>query len=285
MENNFEAFYKKGILSKDLFLDSEITKDFIEWLIPYIEGKEKKLSDFGYEHSSFNAAIDNYFWPPEKIDEGFSKTYSAFKKHRNSFNTSTDEELREICLKVLKWGGVLPKNKTKIEIIPDIKKFILGIFEITNQKEIIIDDLNPNYITSGLTKIYSAFNEDFIIYDGRVGSALCYLIKQFLIEKKINFIPTELLFGYGIGRGDNYDRNPNSENYKFPEINQNRTIHFISNIKANWLFNQIASNENVKILYAKDLPQKIFALQTALFEIGKCIPTRKTNEITKKFQT
>lgn len=113
------------------------------------------------------------------------------------------------------------------------------------------------------------------MYDSRVGSALCHIIIKYLQEKNIDTIPEELKFGYGLGRGKK-NRNPNTSRYKFIEITQNRTFHFVSNIKANWLLEEIASKIHIEVDAVEEecsetslLSKKMFALQTALFVIGE----------------
>jgi hypothetical protein len=110
------------------------------------------------------------------------------------------------------------------------------------------------------------------MYDGRVGSALCYLVKKYLEEKNINIVPKELEFGYGQGRSDNKNRNPNNPNstLHFSDITSSRRIHFVSNIKANWLLRSIA--EKVDLPGIASAYDKTFALQTALFVLGEKIP-------------
>lgn len=95
---------------------------------------------------------------------------------------------------------------------------------------------------------------------------MCYLVRNFLEENHIGTIPSELLFGWGQGRGDK-SRNPNNDEYKFTSITQNRNLHFESNIKASWLLENIAIKEQ-----NKEIPKRIFELQTALFVLGEELP-------------
>ena len=55
-------------------------------------------------------------------------------------------------------------------------------------------------MNSGFTKIYSLYINDFIIYDSRVGAALCYLVKLYCIEQKQGGVPSLLKFAYGDAR-------------------------------------------------------------------------------------
>ncbi len=272
MENKFTSEFDRGILSKPLFLESPVTQDFVSWIKPYING-ERSLTDLNYPYHCFTEAVNNYYWG-KSVKEDFDRTYNRFAKYRDDFKSQNESIIRKNCNDVLNWGGVAAKNQDKIEVRESLYGFIQSVLNLVNQNEIIIDDLNPNYINSGFTKIYAASDENFIMYDGRVGSALCYLIKNYLDKKEISQIPAELSFGYGIGRG-NHQRNPSTstDSFKFPEITQNRSVHFISNIKANWLAESIAGTGD---LFGQKIKSKnIFAFQTALFTLGEEIPKSK----------
>ena len=47
-------------------------------------------------------------------------------------------------------------------------------------------------MNSGFTKILFFIYNDFIIYDSRVGAALCYLVKLYCIEQKQGGVPSSL---------------------------------------------------------------------------------------------
>lgn len=282
----FQEKFDNGILSKTHFQKSDITQSFIKWLIPFIDGK-RNLSEIGLQYNgkykNFNEAIEKYQWGKGELkDLSFKNTFDRFDEWGKKLNAknSTNEELLNTCVEILKWGGgakLLNSNKTKLEK-ENLRIFFTkmnNIFEGDELTEIKVSDLNPNYISSGFTKIYAALNENFIMYDGRVGAALCYLVRFYLQENNLLELPDELSFGYGLAMGKQ-NRNPNSNTNKtiqFKEISSHRNIHFISNIKANWLLEFIAKDTTVKITQTKEGTEKIFALQTALFVLGYDIPT------------
>ncbi|HPI31206.1 MAG TPA: hypothetical protein PLB59_12940 [Bacteroidales bacterium] len=119
------------------------------------------------------------------------------------------------------------------------------------------------------------------MYDGRVGAALCYMIRTYLESENNNLTEKkehddELKFGWNWGQGNpetRKNRDPNNRNsslVKFEEITErNRELHFISNIKANWLLELIAEKVEIPEIENKE---KAFALQTAFFMLGEKIP-------------
>jgi hypothetical protein len=264
----FQEKYSKGILSKKDYQQSEIVQKFIEWLNDFMtENSKRKLTDFSLIRKSFEDAIINYKWGKGNLKDGsFNNVYERFNHWRNEILID-DLKARNIGLEILKWGGVESHNKTKINQRKEFLGFLKSIKKQIEQDEIIIEDLNPNHINSGYTKIYAAISDRFIIYDGRVGAALCYLVRKFLEEYQISNIPSELVFGWGEGRGGKKSRNPGNDEYKFANITQNRNLHFESNIKASWLLENIAITEQ-----NKEIPKGIFELQTALFVLGEELP-------------
>jgi len=55
-------------------------------------------------------------------------------------------------------------------------------------------------MNAGFTKIHALMLDDFVIYDSRVGAALGLLVRNFLTEKDIAYLPEVLHFAYGKAR-------------------------------------------------------------------------------------
>ena len=270
----FSEKYKQGILSKDLFLKSEVTEGFVEWLLPYVTGQESLKSinkDFSFD--CLDTAADKYEW---KKDMGYKSSYQIFLEFKIRLDNATkNEDALKICEEIVKWGGI--NNYGRLSAIGDVLYFLNHMKEKLISDEICIYDLNPNYINSGFTKVYAAYIDGFTMYDGRVGAALCSLIGHYLLKNNSTEIPDELLFGWswGMGKVDTRkNRNPNLKEFNFepfPEItDRTRELHFTSNIRANWLLHSIA--EKIKILNIESFDEKVFALQSALFMLGADIP-------------
>jgi len=119
-----------------------------------------------------------------RLDNGFQDAYNKFQNFRTAIIKNNDTA-RKTCLTILKWGGVEAHNKEKINNRPNLLEFLSTMKKVIEQDEIFVEDLNPNLINSGYTKIYTAVSEDFIMYDGRVGAALCFLVRCYLDEKDI----------------------------------------------------------------------------------------------------
>ena len=64
-----------------------------------------------------------------------------------------------------------------------------------------------------------------IIYDGRVGAALAYLARMFLKQSGYNHIPASMRYRWGGARTKGVNRNPSTEEYKFPMLWSGRSKH------------------------------------------------------------
>jgi hypothetical protein len=272
----FTEKFNQGILSKKLFLESKETQEFIKWLLPYISGEEKlKSISEDYSFNSLQIAADKYEW---KNDKGYKASYKIFQDFKKELdNAKNSSEALQTCVKIVKWGGI--NNYDRLSAIGDVLFFLNHMQQKLSSDEICIYDLNPNYINSGFTKVYAAYIDGFTMYDGRVGAALCSLIGYYLQEHNAKEIPAELNFGWawGMGKVDTRkNRNPNRKEFEhiaFSEINErSRELHFISNIKANWLLYYIA--EQIELLKIVCLHEKAFALQSALFMLGEEVPPK-----------
>ncbi|MDD3877481.1 MAG: hypothetical protein PHT69_12750 [Bacteroidales bacterium] len=274
MKNTFADSIESGILSKHLFLDSPVTKGFIEWLLPYVSGEIslKTLSE-NYMFDSLKNAVEEYLWVK---DIGYEATYQKFQGFKTKLVTATENATAlQTCVEIVKWGSI--NNYDRLSAIGNVLHFLNHMKDKLIKDEVCIYDLNPNYINSGFTKIYAAYIDGFTMYDGRVGAAICSLVGHYLLEVKSEKIPPELIFGWAWGMGNvetRKNRNPNCKKFsfgEFPEITERaRELHFISNIKANWLLNSLAQKTN--IYENESLDKRVFALQSALFMLGEKIP-------------
>lgn len=212
-----------------------------------------------------------------KNTTGIKVTGKILKKKLENFSSrlrecishANNDACKDVCCDILKWGGVLKGNQTKLEEINNkeglcsylIKaKVFLSHDSIGNPEEEI-------FMNSGFTKIYSLYIDDFIIYDSRVGAALCYMVKLYCEEQKLKELPVPLKFAYGNSRNPKVNRNPNNDTYKFSLLDQGK-IHIECNMKANWLLKEV---QNAPICEFKDLR----SLEAALFMIGYDIPRGK----------
>jgi hypothetical protein len=276
-------------MNKQEYLERAAVKDFVAWLIPKISGESKFHHQYynirnrnTWSCNSIYNAYENYNWPFKCTlpDRGVMRgnTYVDNEKVlkiisdglKESLNSQNSDRLLAYCLAVLKWGGVMGGNHTKLSemgtnIVPYFEETIIKL----NPENTNTGNEYPGVkMNAGFSKIYSLLIDDFIIYDSRVGAGLGLLVKQYLTERQDDSIPNELNFAYGRSRTNGNDgpinrRNPSNEMYSFQALDNNRVRHLKNNICANWLLKQLA--EQSKFRFTAD-PMR--AIESALFMIG-----------------
>lgn len=282
-------------MNKKDYIESGVIKNFIEWISlildqpnSFIHAYTMKKPASNWRCTSLYTAYENYCWPFACIDPGSGERISG-----NSFQDSTraltmlskglrmsianvDHDLcRQYCISILKWGGVSNGNEKRIETL-DLN--LCDYLEMCKKKFTAVLPLDKYYsediiITSGFSKIYSLYIDNYVIYDGRVGAALGLLIRKYCEDKSLVMVPHELSFAWCRGREATYKiaeknrRNPGNGPYRFNEIANNPRRHMENNIRANWLLEEILNKTESKFNQIEANIQ-FRALEAALFIIG-----------------
>jgi hypothetical protein len=283
------------MMHKKDYLQLKYVIEFIAW----IEDRLDKTDSFRHsydmkkpkrkiEYNSIYSAYENYQWNFSFCDpfNGVNITGSSFEDSfkelsklseglRRSIDESDSKNCTKYCISILEWGGVLSKNSYTVNALGEgICKYLLTVGNRLSSDKNMEDYFQKEIkMNSGFSKIYSFCIDDFIIYDGRVGSALGLLVRKFCEEKELLSVPKELAFAWGSGKESakvkisTNRRNPGNSKYIFPELQNNPKRHIENNLKANWLLCEIINNTNSKF---KDLPKgnQLRALESALFMIG-----------------
>lgn len=258
------------MITKEDFLENDSVQEFIDWLAgkldkdfyhSYINRKECAK----WSCNSIYNAYEKYIWDKKNFNDNYIHLQKLKHEIRNSIAQNNNSDCKNICLKILKWGGVSQKNKDKIinttDIVSTLKIAQLKLSTGAIEEKQYYQDI---HINSGFSKIYSLCIDDYVIYDSRVGAALGFLVREYCLEKHLNKVPPILKFAYANGRNLNVNRNPSIGCYKFPLLRKDNYIP--NNIKANWLLKKILSSPSK----FKELPSsmQLQALDAALFMIG-----------------
>lgn len=279
-------------MTKQVYLNRQVVLDFIEWVSPkldinythkYIIRKKNAAwvryngGNNSWTCTTIHDAFLKYFWE----GANFAATTTTLNGYevslRTALATNNNANIDLACYNILQWGGqrVFNPNYPKIQRIPNLSLYFSNNITVLNPN--LFDDnitlVKANGIdifNAGFTKIYSLCIDNFIIYDSRVGFALCNLISQFLIANGITNIPNELHFR--IPPGSSSIRHPKIINgYKFGSTNNDINHYQISNLRASWLFEKILQanpNSQFNLLPPN---QRMRALEAAFFMIGYSI--------------
>ena len=191
-------------MTKEQFLNDQYVSGFIQWL-------RDKLSNFTHSYynqkekeewqcTSFYDACHKYKWGGLNWEENNALLESYAKRLKASIRNNDNEACQDACLDILKWGGVIRENQERIKAQTNLVNYLMKAEGVLTR-----DSLDIN---------------DFIIYDSRVGAALCYLVKLYCIEQKQGGVPSLLKFAYGDARNPEVNRNPNSDIYKFSKLDR-----------------------------------------------------------------
>jgi hypothetical protein len=127
-------------------------------------------------------------------------------------------------------------------------------------------------MNAGLTKYYALACDNVIIYDGRVGAALCLLVRYFLEGKGDSApqdVPGELAFRWGAQnarRGRARPRDPSSTRYKFSPLAYASDREWARcNVLADWVLTEARARASASWCRAEDGLRRI---EAALFMIG-----------------
>ena len=257
-------------MRKSEFLSTSTVMGFINWVETILDTPQAfchtyyhKKERTNYEFDNLYTAHSNYSWTLNEDIEDFSKILIK------SLDESDEETCKLICLKILKWGGVYRGNSNHINnLSPTLCLYLKGVkFRLLADLSSLEYSLPSIHMSSGFSKIYSAYIEDFIIYDSRVAAAIGLFVVNYCKIAGIISIPNELQFAWLPGVGSQL-RNPSCNEYYFPLLRRYKQGEYLeNNIRANWLITTIAKQTKSKFK-SIDKHLRARALEQALFMIG-----------------
>lgn len=276
--------------NKKTFLQDSLVQQFIEWSLPKINHPDGFVHTYqlparsGAEvwtcESIFNA-YEKYGWKfksihPLELTVVRGASYEESAEYLNlckeTLHAALAEnnliDLRCACHGILQWGGVVRRNLETIYMMENHFEYFKHVKRLLDSPDLSLsDNFEGIHMNSGFTKIYAMLVDDFMIYDSRVGAALGWLVRLFLEENKIHYVPVALRFAYGVARSTNLNRNPSSDVHKFPVLRNDPVFHMKNNLRANWLCSELANRSRFN-----EEPNGLRALESALFMIGYHIP-------------
>lgn len=149
----------------------------------------------------------------------------------------------------------------------------------------------PYRMNAGFTKLYSLLTDNYIIYDGRVGAALGYLVSKYCINKPKRFT-NHLKFAWGPAESAKSAKTKSRAPYRnpsikkiglvFPKLSNSKGADWAKwNIYANWLLE--ASMDKVGWRFnGVDGQQALRRVEAALFMIGYDFPEREPEDVRSK---
>lgn len=229
-------------------------------------------------------AMRKYAWPiatavrlGAKSDQSLAANTLVLARLQNALsNAKTDAEMRDACIAVMKWGGVVNGNVLWLkENTAGLKALVHQVQHLLQQDDddmaLLTSDLRFN---AGMTKVYSLLLDNFIIYDSRVAAALSWFVMSWVLESKGNAaaVPEALRFPCmppkeGPNPKIRKVRNAGTNSLQFPDLNNRPRLHAHWNLRASWLLEAVLKECQLTTEFHK-APQPLRAVEAALFMWG-----------------
>ena len=196
------------------------------------------------------------------------------------------ELTRAACRTVMEWGfgRGTRANESNVEWAMALGSSLVTV--LRNGRRTLLSDApdlplfsrNPDPSTpwskmnSGWTKYYSFALPAHVIYDSRVGAALCYLVRRYLESlpamRRPGSVPQSLAFRWAPGQGERNSRDPSSGPYRFSRLSGgpagSREWARV-NIQANWVLSAAIQQSGATWCAGPDGFRRI---EGALFMLG-----------------
>ena len=299
-------------MNKQAYLNDKNVKGFTEFLhkclltFPhsYINRRSHKI----WSCNNLIEAVENYKWhfsyknPTDtkitkgsKLIENEKSLKSLSDGIKSAYKSKNNQELLNYSIAICKWGGVLGSEKygnqkTLITNSANLFELYSKTQKVITNNELKDKDLRNIFnMNSGFTKIYSLLFDNLIIYDSRVGAALCWLVKIYCTINNFSEIPQSLNFTWAPSKeGENASNPKNRNTGKY--LNKDflcfagiPDAQSSSMILSSWLIEKFVKN-NVKI-FGNTTNEKMRSFEAALFMIGYDIPKKDNVDLNFQYCT
>jgi hypothetical protein len=234
----------------------------------------KKDRNRPFAITRFKDALVNYYWMKDDFDSTCRKTALLSRQIDEAVRNCNETDVLKAALRIYDWGGVM--NEASVRWLLDlhdsgrlIDSLQSGVTLLTGDNEESFDRFIDNKelrSDSATTKVFSfASKGNSIIYDDRVGGAIALIVREFLKKRGDKNVPPLLNFMRG-----SKTRNPSEKPYQFIGKKAGRD-HAISNLRANWIIAEIASDWRSPINLAASNAMR--EIESCLFMIGYDVST------------
>lgn len=272
--------------TKDSFLTDPTVAKVSKWIA------DRFCPSSGWEHSYVDRrtgapwscrgladAFEQYRWRDKPWPET-KKELDCFQRDlRGAVEQSCTERVVEVCEQVLRWGGVaahnLPYLMSRKPVIVSELRHLRAVLDrdcIPLRSDMLMDRDGSKEcrMNAGFVKIYSLLCDDCVMYDGRVGAALGFLVRQFCEETKRSTVPRSLAFAFGSPKESRNPENPKVRNptrgsLRFPRLRPDSRFHTEQVMRANWLLRHTLEENPGTFSKGRDGLQELAA---GLFMVG-----------------
>jgi len=277
----------------DYLKNSLVVRHFVEYLSRVFGGTQR--IDFTYRFHHFHAPadfderfglegtaplledlFDRYYWNRAYYAENADKLCNIQRRLRRALegDSVVPALVREAVADVMDWGlgrgsRAAEANKAWAEQQGNQLASLLH----AGKKALESDD--PDFtvfgrvrMNAGYTKVFSLLADGIIIYDSRVGAALCWLVRCFLkAAGRAGPVPNELAFLWAPGKSAQ-NRNPCGDGYHFGRLSDDMAWAR-ANASASWLLEAARKASGAAWCAGSDGLRNV---ECALFMLGYALP-------------
>lgn len=278
-----------NLTSKTEYLQLQPVRDFIGQLTSWMDGESfgehafkvrDKILPANYDRDFFantlEQAFSRFYWNGNYFKENQVQLSSMRTRLRHALATDDAAAVVAVIDDILLWGsgGKVIKLYTlnrdwarhnQHHLVSKIKQ-ALDILQSDEPDVARFDgELRMN---AGFTKVYALAADNVMIYDGRTGAAMGYLVRQFCESRRM-LLPEELCFPWAPG-ASTMNRNPSTELLHFKQLANRSRFHAEWKIRAGWVVNAALAQSSADWCQQPDALRKF---ESAMFMLGYEIPT------------
>ena len=274
--------------SKNQYLQQAAVTDFIQQLASWMDGesfgehqfkvRDKILPanyDRDFHASTLEEAFQRFYWNGQYFDDSQALLDNYRTRLRDSLQRNDAELLLKVIDDVLLWGsgGKVIKLYTynrdwsahNQQMLASKLQRSLDILQSEEPDTSPFDgELRMN---AGFTKVYALTGDQVMMYDGRIGAAMGYLVRQFCESRRM-MLPEALCFPWAPG-ASTMNRNPSTELLHFKQLANRSRFHAEWKIRASWIAS--AALRQTKSAWCQG-PNGLRRFEAALFMLGYEIP-------------
>lgn len=278
-------------MNKNDYLNQEIVASFVSYLAKLINGTEALAFAYRFHHrkapedfqqkfgldgtaQTLEEFFVRYWWNKKYYDANAKTLEDLQETIRIALVRPTIElsEVRLVIEQIMKWG-LGPKAAAYNMAWADAQGERLPGFLLEGKKA--LESENPNLeifqrirMNAGYTKVFSLLCDGIVIYDGRVGAALCWLVRQFLkTASHTGPVPEGLNFRWGSGMSPQ-NRNPAGDGFTFCQLAGGKSWAK-ANVHASWVLNAARLKSGAKWCAGEEGLRKV---EAAFFMLGYALP-------------
>jgi len=278
-----------NLTNKTDYLQRQPVQDFIGQLTSWMDGESfgdhtfkvrDKILPANYNRdfsaSTLEQAFARFYWNGNYFDENQIQLAKMRTRLRDALSENDAAALVAVIDDILLWGsgGKVIKLYTlnrdwarhnQHQLVGKIRQAL----DILQSEEPDFSRFDGELrINAGFTKVYALAGDKVMIYDGRTGAAMGYLVRQFCESRRI-LLPEELCFPWAPG-ASTMNRNPSTELLHFKQLANRSRFHAEWKMRASWVVNEALSRS--KAAWCQE-PDALRKLESSLFMLGYEIPT------------